>query len=113
MRLRALTLAVVLALAVVAPAARAQVPVPVGAASSSGNLVGPCATNTGGPDAGVPGATAAVCGSGLTFVAPAIGRIESVIGPTIISPGFAGVVTVSGGSAFVGPGSGSEYTGGV
>jgi hypothetical protein len=42
-------------------------------------------------------------GAGLSFVGPSIGLISTVMGPTIISPGFAGSVIVSGGNVNVGP----------
>ena len=82
------------------PAADAQLP-------GSGNGGSPCATSTSGPDGAVSGTSFSNClGGGLVFNGPSIGRIASVIGPTIISPGFVGVVGVSGGSNFLGPGAG-------
>jgi hypothetical protein len=52
---------------------------------------------------GVGGTESVVCsGGGLVFVGPAT-SVDTTIGPTIISPGFAGVVVVSGGPASVGP----------
>jgi hypothetical protein len=45
----------------------------------------------------------ACIGAGLSFVGPSIGMISTVMGPTIISPGFAGSVIVSGGNVNVGP----------
>lgn len=48
--------------------------------------------------------TTQVCqGAGLSFIAPATGQIATVIGPTIISPGFVGNVNVSAGPGAVGP----------
>ncbi|HYZ27525.1 MAG TPA: hypothetical protein VE570_00600 [Thermoleophilaceae bacterium] len=82
-----------------APAAGAQGPI--------GAAVGPCGTATGGPDSGLPGVSQSSClGAGLVFNGPSVGRIATVIGPTIISPAFAGVVGVSAGSIFMGPGAG-------
>ena len=82
-----------------APAADAQGPI--------ADAVGPCGTVTGGLDSGLPGVTNASClGAGLVFNGPSVGRIATVIGPTIISPGFVGVVGVSAGSVFIGPGAG-------
>jgi hypothetical protein len=45
----------------------------------------------------------ACIGAGLSFVGPSVGMISTVMGPTIISPGFAGSVIVSGGNVNVGP----------
>ena len=40
---------------------------------------------------GTGGTTAQAClGAGVSYVGPAIGQIATVIGPTIISPGFVG-----------------------
>jgi hypothetical protein len=45
-----------------------------------------------------------VCAGGLSFVGPTIGQIDSVIGPTIISPAVVGnSISVSSGSNIVGP----------
>lgn len=44
-----------------------------------------------------------VCsGAGLVFIGPSM-NIANVIGPTIIAPGFAGLVVVANGPAAVGP----------
>jgi hypothetical protein len=100
-------LALIAAFAVAAPAASAQVPVVPGATG-----VGPCGTMTGGPDSGLPGVMTSNClGGGLVFNGPDIGRIATVVGPTIISPGFVGVVGVSAGSVFIGPGAGGNGVG--
>jgi hypothetical protein len=73
-----------------------------------GDAVGPCGTATNGPDAGLTGVTNSNCvAGGLVFNGPSIGRIATVIGPTIISPGFAGVVGVTTGGLYMGPGAGS------
>jgi hypothetical protein len=52
---------------------------------------------------GTAGSQANACmGSGLVFFGPT-STVNSVVGPTIISPGFAGVVIVSNGPAAFGP----------
>jgi hypothetical protein len=64
---------------------------------------GPCAsvsTERQGPTGENP--TQICQGGGLVFVAPAIGQIASVIGPTIIGPAFVGTSVVSAGSAGLG-----------
>jgi hypothetical protein len=99
-------LAVTTALAVAAPVANA-LPFPV--AGGGGAALGPCGNLSGAPDSGLGGVQNENCvGSALIFNGPAIGRIGTVIGPTIISPGFVGIVAVSQGSIFVGPGAGSQ-----
>jgi hypothetical protein len=67
-----------------------------GNASSANGLCGASVAGGG----GTTGYTASqnCLGSGLVFVGPAIGQIASVIGPTIISPGFTGTVNVSAGN---------------
>jgi hypothetical protein len=66
---------------------------------------GACTTPTGVEGQGRTGGTDiySCMGAGLSFVGPSIGLISTVIGPTIISPGFAGSVIVSGGNVNVGP----------
>jgi hypothetical protein len=64
---------------------------------------GPCAsisTERQGPTGENP--TQICVGSGLVFVAPAVGQIASVIGPTIIGPAVIGTLVNSAGSAGVG-----------
>jgi hypothetical protein len=64
---------------------------------------GPCAsisTERQGPTGENP---VQICvGSGLVFVAPAVGQIASVVGPTIIGPAVIGTLVNSAGSAGVG-----------
>jgi hypothetical protein len=66
---------------------------------------GACTTPTGVEGQGRTGGNDiySCMGAGLSFVGPSIGLISTVIGPTIISPGFAGSVIVSGGNVNVGP----------
>lgn len=65
---------------------------------------GDCGSSSGAEDQGGTGGTNTyMClGAGLTFVGPQIGQIASVIGPTIISPGFTGNVVVSAGNGAIG-----------
>lgn len=117
-------LAAIAALAVTAPAAGASTfatpafadPGGVGAfqatpglsaaavAGTVSSLAGPCATATGQHGQGATAGTVAqVCtGSGLTFIAPAVGQISSIVGPSIITPGPVGTVVVAAGNASVG-----------
>jgi len=64
---------------------------------------GECGSSSGAENQGGTGGTNAyLClGAGLQFVGPAIGQISSVIGPTIISPGFVGQVVVSAGDGAI------------
>jgi hypothetical protein len=97
---------VTLALAVGVPAASASlytVPalgVPNGGAAGSLGPAGPCSTVSPHSGQGATAGTAVqVCqGSGLSFVAPAIGQIATVIGPTIIGPAVVGTLIVSAGN---------------
>ena len=98
-------LAAIAALAVSAPAAGAQpVPVvPVGGAAGLGTaLTGGCQSGTSGQ--GRTGGTdnLTCTGTGLVFVGPAT-AVNSVVGPTIITPSLVGTVIVSGGSVAIGP----------
>jgi hypothetical protein len=69
---------------------------------STGLAASPCGTGVAGGQ-GSPAAPA-VCAGGLSFVGPTIGQIDSVIGPTIISPAVVGnSISVSSGSNIVGP----------
>jgi hypothetical protein len=64
---------------------------------------GPCAavsTEGQGPTGENP--TQICVGSGLVLVAPAVGQIASVIGPTIIGPAVIGTLVSSAGSSTVG-----------
>ena len=100
------------ALAVGAPAAGATTwpafsavsSIPTGGLSLPANAAGPCATISNEPQGSIGGTEASVCqGSGLSFVGPAVGQVATVMGPTIISPGFAGTVIVTGGNVAIGP----------
>lgn len=105
------------ALAVGAPGASAStLPLPTGVGGLGGlvNLgpgnnpavAGACGTPTGAEGQGGTGGTSAqAClGAGLSFIGPQIGQIASVIGPTIISPGFVGNnIVVSAGDGAAGP----------
>ena len=62
-----------------------------------------CGSSVGAEGQGpVGGVNMTVCGYGLTFVGPTT-SINNVVGPTIISPGFAGSVIVAGGNVAVAP----------
>jgi hypothetical protein len=103
-------LAIIAALALGAPVASAEavpgglLPGGVGSSAGGGAVSGPCAESTAGQGQGrVGAATQLSCtAGGLVFNGPQIGQISSVIGPTIISPGFVGTVVVTSGDAAVG-----------
>jgi hypothetical protein len=70
---------------------------------SNGLGASPCGTGVAGGQ-GSPSAPA-VCAGGLVFVGPTTGQIDSVVGPTIISPAVVGVtIIVASGSNIVAPG---------
>jgi hypothetical protein len=98
-------LAVTAALGIGAPAAGASTLPVFTIPTGPGQAVGPCGHATNGVGVGNVGQTEAqVClGSGLAFVAPAIGQIASVIGPTIIGPAVVGTTIVSAGNAVAVP----------
>ena len=100
-RALASVLAVAAVLGAGAPAATAITPIfqgiPFGGVpgdflGGAASIAGPCGTSVGQVDqGGTAGTITSVCaGTGLTFVAPQIGQIASVIGPTIISPAIVG-----------------------
>jgi hypothetical protein len=81
---------------------------PIGGLQSPGAGVGTTACGAG-VGADLQGRTGgndiSVCGSGLTFIAPAVGPVSSVIGPTIITAAYVGNTTVtSAGNVAVGIG---------
>jgi hypothetical protein len=78
---------------------------PVALSIPAGIPAGACSTPTGNEGQGRTGGTDiySCVGAGLSFIGPSIGQISSVIGPTIMSPGFVGTVIVSGGNVAVGP----------
>lgn len=98
---------VVAALGVGASAADAQQPilpggVPVGGVAQNGqSAAGPCGQSVGsfqgmGRAGGIDAFTCQ--GAGLSFVGPAVGQVSSVVGPTIMSPGFIGTTIVTSGN---------------
>ena len=64
---------------------------------------GICGSSSGAENQGGTGGTNTyLCmGPGLMFVGPQIGQIASVVGPTIISPGFVGQVVTSAGNGAI------------
>jgi hypothetical protein len=85
-----------LASAAPASAAGVALPFPAGGAGNSAAL-GACARSTAPQGQGSVGQTT-IQSCGLNFIGPSTGQIAAVIGPTIISPGFAGTVVVSAGN---------------
>jgi hypothetical protein len=115
-QLVAAVIAVMVAVAVAAPVAAASastigVPAParqwaggVPGAGGAPVAAGGCGTaNSLGLDAGTGGTETQICpGTGPVFVAPTIGEIATVIGPTIIGPAVIGASGVSAGSVLIG-----------
>jgi hypothetical protein len=68
-----------------------------------GSRDGVCGSSSGAEgQGGTAGTNAYTCvGAGLVFVGPAIGQIASVIGPTIIGPGYVGAINVSAGDGSI------------
>ena len=101
-RLRVAVVLTALGLAAWAPAlpASAQVvdpAVPVAPGACSPATIGSPTQSTGGTEN-------EICqgGGGIAFVAPAIGQVATVVGPTIIGPSQTGTVVVSPGNVNVG-----------
>jgi hypothetical protein len=70
-------------------------------AGGSGNVLGACGASTGPQGNGATGGTAVqVCQApgALSYVAPAVGQISSIVGPTIIGPAVGVSVIQSAGS---------------
>lgn len=95
-------LAATTALAFSAPAAGA-ITLPVGGGAGLVTApAGACQSATSGQGR-TGGTDTLVCtGAGLVFVGPT-SAVNSVIGPTIITPSFVGTVIVSGGNVAIGP----------
>ncbi|MEN3278879.1 MAG: hypothetical protein V7607_19 [Solirubrobacteraceae bacterium] len=69
-----------------------------------GNAVGQCGTVSQEGQGRASGNEASVCqGAGLVFIGPSVGQLATIVGPTIISPGFVGRVVQSTGNVAVGP----------
>jgi hypothetical protein len=86
-----------LAGATAAPAAAAAVP------GSPGFNPALCSSTPVQGQGTVAGTEIKICqGSGLVFVAPSVGQVASVIGPTIIGPAVLGASGVAAGNAAVG-----------
>jgi hypothetical protein len=94
-------LAVSAVLGVGAPAAGA---IPLGTAGAIPLAVPACVTATTEGQGRVGGVANQSCvgAGGLSFIGPS-SAISTVIGPTIITPAFTGVVVVSGGNVAIGP----------
>ena len=67
---------------------------------------GECGSSSGPENqGGTAGTTTYLClGTGLQYVGPQIGQVASVVGPTIIGPGFVSNVNVTAGNAAIGVG---------
>jgi hypothetical protein len=68
------------------------------------NAAGPCGTISNEGVGRASGNEASVCqGAGLAFIGPSVGQVATIMGPTIISPGFVGTVIQGTGNVTVGP----------
>ena len=77
---------------------------PAAGLSLPGNAVGPCGTVSQEGQGRASGNEASVCqGAGLAFIGPSVGQLATIMGPTIISPGFVGTVILTTGNVAVGP----------
>jgi hypothetical protein len=116
MLMRRTVVAVALAaatLAVGVPAAGASTLLPAsgglpGIATSApalpGNVAGPCGTVSNEGQGRASGNEASVCqGAGLAFIGPSVGQVATIMGPTIISPGFTGTIIQTTGNVAIGP----------
>jgi hypothetical protein len=75
-----------------------------GGLSLPGNASGPCGTISNEGQGRAGGNEASVCqGAGLAFIGPSVGQLATIIGPTIMSPGFVGTVILTTGNVAVGP----------
>lgn len=63
--------------------------------SLPGNAAGPCGT--------VSNEASVSQGAGLAFVGASVGRVTTIMGPTIMSPGFVGTVIQTTGNVAIGP----------
>jgi hypothetical protein len=78
-----------------------MLPRPGGLPSATSSVCGTSSGRDG--QGGTAGTANVVClGAGLVFIGPSTGQIATVIGPTIISPGFVGNVVVSAGNGSIG-----------
>jgi hypothetical protein len=85
------------------PALSAAFPV-AGVPAAAGQAVGPCGTISDEGQGRASGNEASVCqGAGLAFIGPSVGQLATIVGPTIISPGFVGTVILTTGNVAVGP----------
>jgi hypothetical protein len=88
-----------------ASAATASLPDWAATPGGAGSNVASCNPPTSGIGQAPTGSTTALTclGTGLNFVAPAIGQVAAVIGPTIIGPAVVGNLAVTAGSSAVAP----------
>ena len=78
----------------------------IGAPMESASAVfdpGSCGDSTGSGQGDIGSSGSTVClGSGLVFVAPSVGQVATVIGPTVIGPATIGNAIVSAGDVAAG-----------
>lgn len=88
----------------VAPVANAQVPAIIGVPGAAGTIGSPCSLPAGSIAVGPTGAPLQQICAGvgnLAFIAPTIGQVASVVGPTIIGPAVGVQAVTSTGAAVV------------
>ena len=92
---RTAAFAVIVGLSVGVPALKASADVVTPLPAGAGN----CSSSSNSGQGGTAGTENRICqGGGLVFVAPAVGQVATVVGPTIIGPSQVGTVIVSPGA---------------
>lgn len=98
-RFRTAAFAAMIGLSVAAPALRANADIVTPVPGGAGN----CSSSSNEGQGGTGGTENKICqGAGLVFVAPSVGQVATVVGPTIIGPSQVGTVVVSPGNVVAG-----------